>query len=227
MYRVVMPALEMAQETGTLLRWLKSEGEQVRRGEPLMEIETDKVTLEIESGGSGVLTQVNAGPGDEVPVGQVIALLLAEGEEAESLAAVSASSARPARALPASPVAAKPAAASRGAPVAVAASPLARRLAAEHGVDLSELPATAGRISKADVLAWLQREAAAADQRALASPLARRLATERGIELATLAGSGPQGAILAGDVQMAAPEVAAAPAVAARRLPTTCCASCR
>ena len=92
MYRVVMPALEMAQDTGTLLRWLKHEGEQVQRGEPLMEIETDKVTLEIESGGSGVLTQVSAGPGDEVPVGQVIALLLAEGEEA----AVRGSAARPA-----------------------------------------------------------------------------------------------------------------------------------
>ena len=216
MYRVVMPALEMAQETGTLLRWLKDEGEQVQRGEPLMEIETDKVTLEIESGGSGVLTQVNAGPGDEVPVGQVIALLLAEGEAAvvAAPAAVSASPARPARALPASPVAAKPAVPAR-VPTTVAASPLARRLAAEHGVDLSELPATAGRISKADVLAWLQREAAAADRRALASPLARRLAAQRGIELATLSGSGPQGAVLAGDVQAAAPEVAAAPAVIA------------
>ena len=216
MYRVIMPALEMAQETGTLLRWLKDEGEQVQRGEPLMEIETDKVTLEIEAGGSGVLTQVNAGPGDEVPVGQVIALLLAEGEAAvvAAPAAVSASPARPARALPASPVAAKPAVPAR-VPTTVAASPLARRLAAEHGVDLSELPATAGRISKADVLAWLQREAAAADRRALASPLARRLAAQRGIELATLSGSGPQGAVLAGDVQAAAPEVAAAPAVIA------------
>ena len=179
MYRVVMPALEMAQDTGTLLRWLKHEGEQVQRGEPLMEIETDKVTLEIESGGSGVLTQVSAGPGDEVPVGQVIALLLAEGEEAavRGPAAVSFPvPARPARALPASPVAAKPAAASR-APAAVAASPLARRLAAEHGVDLSELPATSGRISKADVLAWLQRaRRQQAGQRVLASPLARRLA---------------------------------------------------
>ena len=238
MYRVVMPALEMAQETGTLLRWLKSEGEQVQRGEPLMEIETDKVTLEIEAGGSGVLTQVNAGPGDEVPVGQVIALLLAEGEAAGAPAAVSASPARPARALPATPAAVKPPVAAR-APVAVAASPLARRLAAEHGVDLSELPATAGRISKADVLAWLQREQKA-DEAALtpnpspsgrgassanagretgrpvmASPLARRLAAERGIELATLSGSGPQGAVLAGDVQVAAPEVAAAPVAAA------------
>ena len=214
MYRVVMPALEMAQDTGTLLRWLKHEGEQVQRGEPLMEIETDKVTLEIESGGSGVLTQVSAGPGDEVPVGQVIALLLAEGEAAvvAAPAAVSASPARPARALPASPVAAKPAAVSR-APATVAASPLARRLAAEHGVDLSELPATAGRISKADVLAWLERQGPAGGSRMLASPLARRLAGERGIELATLSGSGPQGAVLAGDVR--APEVAAAPEAAA------------
>ena len=113
MYRVIMPALEMAQDTGTLLRWLKSEGEQVQRGEPLMEIETDKVTLEIESGGSGVLTQVSAGPGDEVPVGQVIALLLAEGEEA-AVAAPAAPGPAPAKlASPASPVAAKRAAASR------------------------------------------------------------------------------------------------------------------
>ena len=238
MYRVIMPALEMAQDTGTLLRWLKSEGEQVQRGEPLMEIETDKVTLEIESGGSGVLTQVSAGPGDEVPVGQVIALLLAEGEAAAVAAPVAPGPAPAKPASPASPVAAKPAAASR-APAAVAASPLARRLAAEHGVDLSELPATSGRISKADVLAWLQREQKADEAaltpnpssrrsrrepfsgrgalsaRVMASPLARRLAAERGIELATLSGSGPQGAVLAGDVQAAAPEVAAAPAVIA------------
>ena len=238
MYRVIMPALEMAQDTGTLLRWLKSEGEQVQRGEPLMEIETDKVTLEIESGGSGVLTQVSAGPGDEVPVGQVIALLLAEGEAAAAPAPAAPGPAPAKPASPASPVAAKPAAASRT-PAAVAASPLARRLAAEHGVDLSELPATSGRISKADVLAWLQREQKADEAaltpnpssrrsrrepfsgrgalsaRVMASPLARRLAAERGIELATLAGRGPQGAVLAGDVQAAAPEVAAAPAVIA------------
>ena len=236
MYRVIMPALEMAQDTGTLLRWLKSEGEQVQRGEPLMEIETDKVTLEIESGGSGVLTQVSAGPGDEVPVGQVIALLLAEGEKAESLAPKPVPLSRLSReplagALTPNPVPPESGAltpnpssrrsrrepfSGRGAlSTQVAASPLARRLAAEHGVDLSELPATSGRISKADVLAWLQREAAAADQRVLASPKARRLAAEQGIELATLAGRGPQGAVLAGDVQAAAPEVAAAPTVIA------------
>ena len=185
MYRVIMPALEMAQDTGTLLRWLKSEGEQVQRGEPLMEIETDKVTLEIESGGSGVLTQVSAGPGDEVPVGQVIALLLAEGEEARQSPAPKPVSAfavchgsrwrgpHPKPLLP--PLTTAEPFSGRGAlSTQVAASPLARRLAAEHGVDLSELPATSGRISKADVLAWLERERPAGGSRVLASPKARR-----------------------------------------------------
>lgn len=78
---VIMPALGVAQQTGTLLRWLKSEGEAVAKGEPLMEIETDKATVEIEAAGEGVLSNVKAKPGDVVPVGQTIALLLAPGEK--------------------------------------------------------------------------------------------------------------------------------------------------
>jgi pyruvate dehydrogenase E2 component (dihydrolipoyllysine-residue acetyltransferase) len=77
---VIMPALGVAQQTGTLLKWLKAEGQSVTKGEPLMEIETDKATVEIEAPGSGVLTQVIAKPGDEVPVGQQIAFILAPGE---------------------------------------------------------------------------------------------------------------------------------------------------
>jgi len=73
---IVMPALEMAQEKGLLLRWLKTEGQLVHKGEPLMEIETDKALTEIESPDSGILSQVTAHPGDEVPVGRVIAVLL-------------------------------------------------------------------------------------------------------------------------------------------------------
>ena len=274
-----MPALEMAQETGTLLRWLKAEGEQVQRGEPLMEIETDKVTLEIEAGGSGVLAQVSAAPGDEVPVGQVIALLLGEGEEAPGEKASPAAGAltpdpgsSAGRALTPNPVPSRGTGAlpsgrgalsardGRAADAAVAASPLARRLAAEHGVDLREVPSS-GRISKAEVLAWLEQRSKAealtprplsrpggrepfpqgegeslptfgespsgrgalttggrgalsanAGRLVLASPLARRLARERGVELAGLSGSGPDGAVLAVDVPVAAPvsEVATA-----------------
>ena len=79
---VIMPALEMAQETGKVLRWLKKEGETVAKGEPIMEIETDKVTVEIEAPASGILGGVSAREGDTVPVGQTIAWVLAPGERA-------------------------------------------------------------------------------------------------------------------------------------------------
>ena len=81
---VIMPALGVAQQTGTLLKWLKAEGQSVTKGEPLMEIETDKSTVEIEAVASGILAQVTAKPGDEVPVGQTIALILASGETSSS-----------------------------------------------------------------------------------------------------------------------------------------------
>src|SRR2546430_17620351 len=77
---VIMPALGVAQEKGTLLNWLKAEGQSVTKGEPLMEIETDKATVEIEAPASGVLTNVTASAGDEVPVGNRIAVILAPSE---------------------------------------------------------------------------------------------------------------------------------------------------
>ena len=76
---VIMPALELAQETGKVLRWMKAPGDKVRKGEPIVEIETDKVTVEIESPASGVLSQVTAQEGDVVPVGQTIALIAEPG----------------------------------------------------------------------------------------------------------------------------------------------------
>jgi len=77
---VIMPALGVAQQTGTLLKWLKTEGQSVSKGEPLMEIETDKATVEIEASASGILTRVAAKAGDEIPVGQTMALILTPGE---------------------------------------------------------------------------------------------------------------------------------------------------
>lgn len=79
---VIMPALGVAQETGRILRWMKAEGDAVSEGEPLLEIETDKVTVSIDAPASGVLAAVRAGEGEEVPVGQVIAAILAPGEVA-------------------------------------------------------------------------------------------------------------------------------------------------
>ena len=77
---VVMPALEMAQETGKLISWLKKEGEAVAKGEPLLEIETDKAVMEIESPGDGVLAGIKVQAGTEVPVGQTIAWIVRPGE---------------------------------------------------------------------------------------------------------------------------------------------------
>ena len=77
---VVMPALEMAQETGKLVSWLKKEGDSVCKGEPLLEIETDKAVMEIEAPGDGVLSGIKVFAGAEVPVGQTIAWIVRPGE---------------------------------------------------------------------------------------------------------------------------------------------------
>src|SRR3954451_15473004 len=76
-----MPALGMAQETGKLVRWIKSEGDTVTKGEALMEIETDKVTVEIESPANGTLAGVSAVEGEDIPVGRAIAFVVAAGED--------------------------------------------------------------------------------------------------------------------------------------------------
>lgn len=80
MTEVIMPALEMGQETGKLISWLRQEGERVTKGQPLIEIETDKTVVSIEASGDGLLTDIRARPGDVVQVGNVIAYLLEEGE---------------------------------------------------------------------------------------------------------------------------------------------------
>ena len=196
---VIMPALGMAQDEGILLRWLKKEGEMVQAGEPLMEVATDKVDVQVEAPASGVLTAVTAQEGDEIPVGQVIGLIAAEGEEL------------PVRSTPAQAAAKTDGPVASPSPESRASSPVAARIAAEHGIDLSEVPAVGGRISKEDVEAHIRSVGSGA--RVLASPKARRLARERGIELASLAGSGPQGAVLAADVPLAAAETPAAPAI--------------
>ena len=196
---VIMPALGMAQDEGILLRWLKKEGEMVQAGEPLMEVATDKVDVQVEAPATGMLTAVTAQEGDEIPVGQVIGLIAAEGEEL------------PVRSTPAQAAAKTDGPVASPSPESRASSPVAARIAAEHGIDLSEVPAVGGRISKEDVEAHIRSVGSGA--RVLASPKARRLARERGIELASLAGSGPQGAVLAADVPLAAAETPAAPAI--------------
>jgi pyruvate dehydrogenase E2 component (dihydrolipoamide acetyltransferase) len=140
---VVMPALEMAQETGKLLAWRKKEGERVSKGEPLLEIETDKAVVEIEAPGDGVLAGVTAGVGAVVPVGETIAWIVGPGEVAPAKTATVAPSARAssassgAVAAVAAPAAAVAVAATTGAAAQI--SPKARRLAKELGVDIARI----------------------------------------------------------------------------------------
>jgi pyruvate dehydrogenase E2 component (dihydrolipoamide acetyltransferase) len=201
----------MAQETGVLLQWLKEEGEQVEAGEPLMEIETDKATVELEAPGSGILNHVEAGPGDEVPVGQTVAWLLAPGETLPDDPAEVPAGQSDAPGTAATDVTPPPI--SERTDGSTSASPVAARIAAAHDVDLQAVPASGGRVTKADILAYLDRQdkAEPAAPRLLpASPKARRLAHEQDLELATIAGSGPQGAVLTADV-LAAAEAAGQP----------------
>ena len=181
-----MPALGMAQDSGKLIAWLKKEGERVTEGEPIMEIETDKATVEIEATASGTLGGVVAEAGDDVPVGQVIAWILEAGESVpEAEPAIELEDTAPTEITPPVP-----------------ATPVAIKIAREHNVDLSRVASASGRIQKADVLAYIDAQNEVAEQPRLtpASPKARRIAVERGIELASISGSGPGGAILADDV---------------------------
>jgi pyruvate dehydrogenase E2 component (dihydrolipoamide acetyltransferase) len=204
---VIMPALELAQENGKVLRWLKAPGERVRKGEPLVEIETDKITTEIEAPASGVLGEVSARDGDVVPVGQTIARILEEagaGAAAPAIASAPAAGGGTDGASSVSSVASVSSASS-----AIKASPLARKIAEQHGVDLAQVKTSSGRIEKADVLAYVESRTAPSrgDETAArlnaASPKARRLATERGVDITVVRGSGPGGAVLAADVATA------------------------
>jgi pyruvate dehydrogenase E2 component (dihydrolipoamide acetyltransferase) len=214
---VYMPALGMNQETGTLLRWLKAEGEAVTKGEPLMEVATDKTDVEIEASASGILRNVTAKEGDEIPVGHVIALIAKPDEVISAPKAAPAQPSAPASAAPSTPTPASPTAPpSAGNGVSAPITPVAARVAAEHGVDISRIQPTGNRIQKEDVLAYLASQTATSG-RVLASPKARRLAEEAGIDLASLTGSGPEGAVITADVlaaQQTAPTTQSLPTTA-------------
>ena len=136
---VVMPALEMAQETGKVLAWRKKEGERVTKGEPLLEIETDKAVVEIESPGDGVLAGVKVQPGAEVPVGQTIAWIVRPGEVPPTDEVASASGRKSTIEAPSKSPSEAPSKipASEAASQSIKISPKARRLANERGVNLS------------------------------------------------------------------------------------------
>jgi pyruvate dehydrogenase E2 component (dihydrolipoyllysine-residue acetyltransferase) len=167
---VILPRLGQGMEAGTIVRWLKAEGDPVEKGEPLFELDTDKVTQDVEAEASGVLLKIVV-PEGEVPVGTAVAYVGEAGESVPETAGV-------------------------------AAQPVSDTAEA-----VSDTPDVAPTPEPAPVAAT------ANGGRIKASPLARRIARERGIDLAALSGTGPEGRIVAEDVERAA--VAPAPTKAA------------
>jgi pyruvate dehydrogenase E2 component (dihydrolipoamide acetyltransferase) len=184
---VVMPALEMAQETGKLVSWLKKEGESVAKGELLLEIETDKAVMEIESPGEGILAGVKVQAGAEVPVGQTIAWILRPGE-ALPMDEVAATSGRKNTIVAAaastttqSPPPSSSHSTSQPTTQEVKISPKARRLATERGVNLAEVKGSGagGEILASDILGAAEMKTSAAKSAASpesGSPIARLMA---------------------------------------------------
>ena len=177
---VVMPALELAQETGKVLAWIKKEGDNVVKGEPLLEIETDKVSFELEAQADGILAGIKSHEGDVVPVGQIIAWLVAPGEqppvESDSASRGMAEQARPmtAASAPAAAVASPSVTPSAGKGPRI--SPKARRIAEEKGVDITKIAGTGpdGQITGDDVLKAAEAPAPADSLSTIARLMAER-----------------------------------------------------
>jgi pyruvate dehydrogenase E2 component (dihydrolipoamide acetyltransferase) len=176
---IKLPRLGQGMESGTIVKWLKSEGDQIEKGEPLYELDTDKVTQEVEADASGVLLKIAVQEG-EVEVGKTIAVIGEAGEKVEE--------------------------------------PEAAKVDEDEQEEGSPGPARErereqGREDSAREQVAELRQRSTTDGRVKASPLARRIARERGLDLANIAGTGPEGRVVAEDVERAA--ASGAPAVTA------------
>jgi pyruvate dehydrogenase E2 component (dihydrolipoamide acetyltransferase) len=213
---VTMPKLGLTMETGKIIEWKTAEGGEVTQGEILLIVETEKITYEVESPGTGLLHIVVPQEG-EVPVADLIGIIAADKAEYDTVAAQGApvATAAPAAETPvptseeaAAPTAQAPQAPARAPGERVKSSPLARRLAAEAGIDISLVPGTGpdGRVVKKDVLAY--QEAV----KVRITPVAEKMAREHTIDLAQVTGTGPAGKITKEDVEQYLAKQKAAPA---------------
>jgi pyruvate dehydrogenase E2 component (dihydrolipoamide acetyltransferase) len=192
---ILMPALSPTMEKGNLAKWLKKEGDKVKSGDVIAEIETDKATMEVEAVDEGTLAKIVVPEGTaDVPVNQLIAVLAGEGEDTKA-AAASAGSAAPAPKPQAAPAAPAPAAAAKAEAPKPAPAPAAAPAQA------APAPAQSGA-------------------RVFASPLAKRLAREAGIDVSRIAGSGPHGRVISRDVDAAKSGKGMKPAAAAAATPS-------
>ena len=214
---VIMPKLGMTMETGVLTKWYKKEGDPVSKGDILFDLETDKLSNSVEAEADGVLRKILVGEGEEVPILTEVAVIAAADEDISALTGEA-----PAAEAPAEAAAAAPAAAPTAAPAArggrIFASPRARKLAKERGIDLALIAPTGpnGRIVEKDVKNYTPAAApeaapvpAAAPVKA--SPMAAKAAAQLGVDLADLH---VEGRVMMADVLKAVQQPAQAPAAA-------------
>jgi pyruvate dehydrogenase E2 component (dihydrolipoyllysine-residue acetyltransferase) len=191
---VKLPRLGQGMESGTIVRWLKTEGDAVTKGEPLYELDTDKVTQEVEAESEGVLLKIVVANG-EVDVGTTVGIIGAQDEDVSALLADAQGG-------------------NGGAPPATAPAPAAAPAPTDDASPEAEAPAdvepsapsgTAPQAPEAEVAsAQAPTPATSPGERVKASPLARRIARERGIDVAQIVGTGPEGRVIAEDVEKAA-----------------------
>ena len=219
--KVVMEALSPTMEEGRLVKWLKNEGDAVKSGDVLAEVETDKAIMELVARGDGVLRKRLANEGDSSPVGTLLAVIAPPDENIDALVAEAGAGAAPAAAATATPVAA-PADASQGeaAMPSPAGGEAAPAPASSGGATVGAPPAPtppagAGASQPAAPQPPPPPPQTGANGRQRSSPLARRLATDRGIELSLVRGSGPGGRIVKRDIETAMAAAAAKPKAAA------------
>jgi pyruvate dehydrogenase E2 component (dihydrolipoamide acetyltransferase) len=184
-----MPALGQVSDELLIVRWLKNEGDSVKLGEPLLEIETDKATLEVEAAEAGILLQITKQEGETVEVGTVIAVVGKPGEKIQQAKVASVQAA-------ATPVTASQAII--GVPGKVLAVPTARLLARENGIDITQISGTGpdGLVEKRDVQAAIDQK-----REVKITPVARQIAREHNLDLAQVSGSGPNGRIEKRDLE--------------------------
>ena len=190
---VILPVLGETMNEGTIVEWLKREGEPVQRGEVLFTLESDKATLEVEAPATGFLRKILAPPGQKVPVLTVIGLISKTADEDISAHEVGAGlRPAPAAPTPSEPETLEPTAGR------LFVSPRARKLAREKGVDLAQVTGSGpnGRIVEEDVIAFLEAQPKV-------TPVAQRLAEQAGLDLRTVQGTGPGGRITKEDVERA------------------------
>jgi len=191
---VKLPRLGQGMESGTIVRWLKTEGDAVSKGEPLYELDTDKVTQEVEAESDGVLLKIVVADG-EVDVGTTVGIIGAQDEDVSAvLADAQGGNGGPAAAAEAPP---------EGAPTAEPAAEAPGAAADDSAAEPAPAPAPEAQPVRAE------------GEPVKASPLARRIARERGVDLAQVVGTGPEGRVIAEDVEKAALRPAAAPALGA------------